>query len=1021
MDPYILPRIISFSSADKRAQFIDALRFVINRHDVLRTCVLSEGFSQALQVVLRQVELSVEQLSVDSSQDILPQVEQEIAPAHLHMDLTTAPLLRVKVADDVANEAYYLVLHNHHLVIDHIGMAKVGEEIMMYLSGQAGLLPKPSLYRHYIGDTLNKDKLAKSKEYFSGLYAGIDTPTYPFNLSNTKIDGKTDLVSSQTMLSTALRDGIRKVSGDLQMSPAVLFHAAFGLAVGRCSNTDYALFGTVLLGRLQGSKGSESSLGLFMNTLPMLLSLSGDVPAYISQANERLQALINYEQTPLSKIHQMSGISNDMPMLSALLNYRHSTSGESIEALAMDGELLAGEQRTNFPFNLEVDDYGDDFGLTATLVDIGIAPATVLYYMTEALSTLLEGIDSMPVKGMEELSIVPTEEKNQLLEVFNDTEVSYPTDKTVVDLIEEQVKATPGAIAVIYEGESLSYQELDERSNQLAHYLVERGIGPGALVGICLGRSLEMLAGILGVLKAGGAYVPIGPDYPQSRIDYILEDTGAEALLTAGNGAGRFAGKGHLQVIALDRDWDKIAKAPVKKLKRVASPEHLAYVIYTSGSTGKPKGVPIAHASLLNFLQGIVGRLEMKGLATLLSVTTYTFDIFYLELFAPLLLGAKVVVLDTPSTKDGNQLQKAIEDYQPDFMQATPSTWQMLVDNGWENKEGVTVLTGGEAINEALKNSLTAISPTVWNLYGPTEATIWVTAQQLKQSESVNIGKAINNVLLYVLDDNNLIVPTGVVGELCIGGPQLSQGYLNKASLTKEKFVPNPFKAGGRIYKTGDLARWLPDGSIELIGRKDSQVKVRGYRIELGEIENNLSLVPGIQQCCVLATDDGHGGKQLIGYVTMEGELDKPALQQQLQLSLPEYMVPRLWVQLDEMPLTANGKLDRKALPALDGSVLSGQAFVAPRTEMEEQMASIWQDLLQVEKVGVHDNFFELGGHSLLVTRLVSMIRIELDIEIAIRDLFKFSTVEELSAYLEYKVVHFNDALDESSMINIEL
>ncbi|MEL6558317.1 MAG: amino acid adenylation domain-containing protein [Bacteroidota bacterium] len=1023
-DPYVFPRLFPFPSAEQRSQFIEALGFVVERHDVLRTCVLNEGYSQALQVVLRQVDLPVEEIEIDNSEEFLPQVQKEVIPNNLYMDLTTAPMLRLKVADDVANGQYYLVIHHHHIMIDHIGMAKVREEIGYYLSGQAALLPTPSLYRDYIGDTLNKEKQKESQNYFTKLYTGVDTPTYPFNLSDTKVDGSSSLVGSQIMLSPELKDGIRRISGDLQMSPAVFFHAAFGLVVGRCSNADHAIFGSVLLGRLQGSKGSDSSLGLFMNTLPILLDLKGDVAAYIKHVDERLKELLNHEQIPLSKVHQWSEVSNEVPLFSALLNYRHTTpvAGQE-QTIDPKAKLPANRQRTNYPFNLEVDDHGDDFKLTVILSEIGIEPFAVMSYVEESLRLLVSHFDKESSAGdfttitVDEVSVVSETEKQELLEVFNDTKVNYPEDQTFVDLFEKQTKKTPESVAIVFEGETLTYQQLNERSNQLASYLGSRGVESDVLVGMCFDRSIEMIVGILGVLKSGGAFVPIDPQYPQGRIEYMLEDSGVQVVLSTADCAESLQGANHLDVILLDSEWtQKISKRSVRNLKRVATTTDLAYMIYTSGSTGKPKGVEIPHASLMNFLMATVDRLEMSEMEMFLSVTTYTFDIFYLELFTPLMTGAKVAMLDASTIRDGASLKEAIFDYRPDFMQATPSTWQMLVDEGWDNREQVTVLTGGEAINESLKNSLTDISETVWNLYGPTETTIWVTTQQLARTERVNIGRPLNNVSLYVLDNQHSLVPKGVTGELCIGGSQLAKGYLNRESLTEEKFIANLFAEGGRIYKTGDLARWLPDGSIELIGRKDSQVKIRGYRIELGEIENALSLTAGVQLSCVLASDDHNSNKRLVGYLVMDEELQqgewKETVQDSLRNSLPEYMVPQLWVQLDEMPLTANGKLNRKALPDVDGSELSTKEYVAPRTELEEQLAKIWQDLLGVEKVGVFDNFFELGGHSLLATRLVSSIVKELKVDLMIRDIFHFVNIDDLSTYLEHKKIKEQESTD---------
>ncbi|MFD2943645.1 non-ribosomal peptide synthetase [Flavobacterium notoginsengisoli] len=1018
-DPYILPSLLSFSDKEKRDTFIKALQFVVNRHDVLRTCILSEGLPHAVQVVLREVSLSADSLELDASKDILSQIELMIAPGGHWMDLSKAPLLQLKLADDQQHDCYYLVLYQHHLILDHVGLEKIVGEVGLYLSGEESSLPIPVLYRDFIGHTLHSQSVNNGETYFRSLFGVIQEPTYPFNISGVLGNGS-GIEESKVLLSRELSTELRHFCIRLGVTPAVLFHAAYGLVIGRCSNKEYAVFGSLFSGRLQGSVGAADSIGLFINTLPLFLELKGSLGEYLKQVKDGLQDVLSYEQTPLSQIHHWSGISNDVPLFSAILNYRHSTSlpssgQESDTVLGM--KILAGHEWTNYPFTFSVDDYGTDFGLTAQ-VDLSIGSDRIISYMEQALIGLTEGIN-LEETGIQSLDILSNDEKHQLLDVFNATGVDYPLDRTVVDLFEEQVVKSPDAIAVVFEGEQLSYRELDERSNQLAHYLCGRGVVADTLVGICLERSVEMLVGILGILKSSGAYVPIDPEYPVERIGYMLEDAAIQLVLSSS--ASHAALKEHpVSVLLLDDQWDLICGHPSGKPDTVLLPHNLAYVIYTSGSTGRPKGVSIMHKSLANFLLSMTDQLEMKDLKSFLSVTTYTFDIFYLELFVPLLLGAKVIMLDNMIVRDADALRSAIANFTPDFMQATPSTWQMLVDSGWRNNEQVVVLVGGEAIKESLKDSLTVISETVWNLYGPTEATIWVTAQKLKHLEKVIIGKAIDNVQLYILGTHDAILPRGVVGELCIGGVQLAKGYLNQEELTQQKFIVNPFKEGDRLYKTGDLARWLPDGSVDLLGRKDDQVKIRGHRIELGEIENALSSLSGVIQCCVLAKEDVSGNKRLVGYVVMEDVLDKKILQEALKENLPEYMVPMIWVELKELPLTSNGKLNKKALPDYDSAELSTCEYAEPRTETEHQLVAIWQDLLGVEKVGIYDNFFELGGHSLLATQLVSVIRRELSIETSIRNIFKFTTVEDLASYIDYKIRKLDNETNEYSIsINI--
>ncbi|OXB20714.1 hypothetical protein B0A71_06650, partial [Flavobacterium tructae] len=634
------------------------------------------------------------------------------------------------------------------------------------------------------------------------------------------------------------------------------------------------------------------------------------------------------------------------------------------------------------------------------LFDKATIESMLLHYQ-ELLQSITENITE-PISN---LSMLTQAEEHQLLNVFNNTAAAYPSDKTIVDLFKEQVKQTPNAVAVVYEDEELTYKELDQRSNQLAHYLREQGVKPDALVGICLERSLEMLIGILGILKSGGAYVPIDPEYPADRIAYMLKDAGIDLVVSSQTSCNVI--NKELSVLCLDKDWELISGYPTTALSTVLTASNLAYVIYTSGSTGTPKGVMNEHSGIVNRLLWTQSHYQLKSDDAILQKTSFSFDVSVWEFLWAISCGARLVFAKPEGHKDVEYLKHIIEKENITTIHFVPSMLRVFLEdiNLGDCKSLKQVLCSGEAlqVDQVLLFKEKFRNVRLDNLYGPTEAAIDVSSWEVPLEDvlsQVLIGKPVANTSLYVLDHQNQLVPIGVIGELCIGGAQVARGYLNKEELTKEKFIANPFKEGERIYKTGDLARWLPDGNIEYIGRKDDQVKIRGYRIELGEIENVLSSLAGVNQCCVLAKEDTAGNKRLVGYVVLEAALDKDRLQNQLKLSLPEYMVPQLWVTLEKMPLTSNGKLDKKALPDPDGSDLSSTEYVAPRNETEEQLAAIWQNLLGVEQIGIHDNFFELGGHSLLATRLVSMIRKELIIEVSIREVFEHATISDLAAHI---------------------
>ncbi|WP_408030920.1 non-ribosomal peptide synthetase, partial [Tenacibaculum xiamenense] len=772
-------------------------------------------------------------------------------------------------------------------------------------------------------------------------------------------------------------------------------HGAYGIVVGKCSDKNYSIFGSLFSGRLQGSIGASDSLGLFINTLPVYIELEGDVLSYLTKVKERLDALLPYEQTPLSDIHGWSDISNDLALFSSLLNYRHSQPDSDdvnvagIEHLGM--KLISAYERTNYPFDLSVDDYGVDFELTAQ-VSSEIGSERLIGYMEEVLTSLLAGVKTKEQVG--DLSILPEEENIRLLEEFNSTRVSYPEEKTLVDLFSAQVLETPDFIAVVYSDESLSYSELDKQSNQLAHYLREQGVKPDDLVGLCLRRGLDMIVGILGILKSGGAYVPIDPDYPQDRIDYIVEDTGIELLLTSGEGC--FVKEG-VSLLNLESDRELLSTYSSGDLERVLRPDHLAYVIYTSGSTGKPKGVMVEHLGVVNLIETQKKEYGIDSGDVVLQFSNYVFDASVEQLFISLCSGSVLQLIDKEVLLNGEEFSKFIEKQGVTHLDITPSMLQTLPKyNGLTSLKRIIV--GGEVCSKEL--ILQWIDDVdFYNVYGLTETTVTSTVSDCikhKENQEVSIGKPIGNTEIYITDSNLNLQPLGVVGELCIGGLGVARGYLNRPELTKESFVPNPFKEGGRIYKTGDLARWLPDGTIEFIGRKDNQVKIRGHRIELGEIENVLSDFSKVVQCCVVAKEDDLGNKYLVGYVVLSEDLDREELNEFLKERLPSYMIPSLWEILESMPVTSNGKLDRNYLENLKDTFKSSQEYVAPRNTIEESLVSIWEDLLGVEQVGIYDNFFELGGHSLKVVKLISLLQ-EQGLNLKVQDVFLDPRIASIS------------------------
>jgi amino acid adenylation domain-containing protein len=672
--------------------------------------------------------------------------------------------------------------------------------------------------------------------------------------------------------------------------------------------------------------------------------------------------------------------------------YEHQQfiSGSSIDKLALSRELFVNVVEIDGKIVLE-------YQYNNSLFDRD----TISRRMAE-FETLLLGIIADSALPIAKLPLLTAKDRQQLLVEWNRTQTNYPHTKCIHHLFEEQVQLTPDAIAIEFNQQHLTYRELNDLANQLANYLISLRVGADTLVGICVERSLEMIVGLLGILKAGGAYVPVDPNYPTERVEYMLDCAQAKVLVTQ-QSIFKNLPKQRSVVVCLDTDWEQIAqqsaKTPIDRVK----PDNIAYVIYTSGSTGKPKGVQVLHRGVVNFLTFSQQELSITAEDAILAITSLSFDPAVLEIFLPIMVGARLVLVSREVAMDGKQLSATISAAGITMMQATPATWQLLLESGWSGEPHLKLGAGGEAMSRELATQLLSRSAAVWNFYGPTETTIASTFYQVgADRRQIPIGKPIANTEIYILDPQIQPVPIGVVGELHIGGVGLATGYWQQPELTVEKFIPHPFSEipNSRLYKTGDLARYLPDGNIECLGRIDNQVKIRGFRIELGEIETLLNQHPGVAQSTVIVREDVQGDRRLVAYIVLDREStpNTSQLRQFLQQKLPDYLIPSAFVTLPTLPLTPNGKIDRSGLPEPDSASLNSDTnFVAPSNPTAEVLAKIWSQVLRVEQIGIHDNFFELGGHSLLATQVISRIRQAFSMEIPLQALFEQPTIAGLS------------------------
>ncbi|MEE4565966.1 amino acid adenylation domain-containing protein, partial [Paenibacillus polymyxa] len=619
------------------------------------------------------------------------------------------------------------------------------------------------------------------------------------------------------------------------------------------------------------------------------------------------------------------------------------------------------------------------------------------------LIQLLEQVVANPAIRVQELDVLSEQEREQILSVWGDTAAEYPSEQTIHGLFETQTAHTPEQPALYFEGEQLSYRELNERANRLARTLRSQGVTKDRLVGLMTERSIDMIVGIFGILKAGGAYVPIDPTYPEERIRYMLDDSGAKLLLTQSHLVDKVAFDGHMLVLD---GAQSVYHEDGSNLESLSGPNDLAYVIYTSGTTGQPKGVMLEHHGLCNLKTYFDQEFEISTLDHMLLFASYSFDAACWEIFQALFCGATLYVPTSETILDYERFEQYMADHHI-TVAALPPTYAVYLEPQRMPNLRILVTAGSAASTELVYKWKDQVA--YYNGYGPTEnsvaTSIWPVSKDERAGQLISIGRPMPNHRVYMVDRHGHLAPVGVAGELCVSGPGLARGYLDRSELTAEKFVPNPFAAGEagyeRMYHTGDLARWMPDGNIEYLGRIDHQVKIRGYRIELGEVEAQILKVEDVQEVIVLAQADEQGQNQLVAYYVAEREVSAGELRSLLGEELPNYMVPSFLVQLKQMPLTPNGKIDRKALPAPEGSLQTGADYVAPRTWVEVKLAQIWQDVLGLTQVGVKENFFEIGGHSLRATTLASKIHKELNKPLPLRSIFEAPTIEQLAVVLE--------------------
>ncbi|WP_448724800.1 non-ribosomal peptide synthase/polyketide synthase [Pseudomonas farris] len=993
---------------------------LIARHQSLRTTFQQQD-ERAVQVIHPQMSLTVAMHELDETPGALSpaaQIQAFVAEqAGQPFDLVNGPLLRVSLLRLGAQE-HVLTLTQHHIASDGASMRVMVDELLQlygaYRQGHELALPELSIQyadygiwqRHWMEAGERERQLDYWQAHLGSEHPVLELPTdYPRPAVQSLRGARHELA-----LPTALGERLRALAKSENVTLFMLLLASFQTLLHRYSGQADIRVGVPTANRNRVE--TERLIGFFVNTqvLKTEFDAQATFSALLAQVKNTAMAAQAHQDLPFEQLVEALQPERSLsysPLFQVMYNHQSTGTTQSRQGAgesALTIRHLHQPSRTaQFDLTLETFDGPEGLGAQLTYATDLFDGATI-ERLARHWQNLLGSIVADPQQRVGELALLDEAEQQQVLVDWNRSAAEYPTDHCIHQLIEAQALRTPQATALVFEGQSLSYAQLNRQANQLAHRLIERGVGPDQLVGIAIDRSLEMLIGLLAILKAGGAYVPLDPQYPEDRLAHMIEDSGLQLLLTQAHLIGQLPIPADVQTLLLDPQGEHARSYSEADPQVVISGEHLAYAIYTSGSTGKPKGVMVRHQALVNFVVSMVKEPGIDAQDRMLSLTTFSFDIFGLEIYGPLLSGARVVLVDKQTAQDPQALLEMIRQQAVTVVQATPSTWRMLLDHEQAPiLQGCKFLCGGEALADDLAQRMLGLAGQVWNLYGPTETTIWSAAWQLtREQRQPYLGKPIANTTLYILGDDLAPNPAGSIGELLIGGDGLARGYHDRAAMTAERFLPDPFGNGARLYRTGDLACHRHDGVLEYMGRIDHQVKIRGFRIELGEIEARLLEQPAVREVAVLA-QEALGSQQLVAYVVAP-QLDLNAADDQLRMRdelkarlkecLPEFMVPAHVLFLASLPLTPNGKLNRKALPAVDASQLQTR-YVAPQSERQQQVAAIWQDVLKLDRVGLTDNFFELGGHSLLVTQVVSRVRRMLEIQVPLRSLFEHSTLQD--------------------------
>jgi amino acid adenylation domain-containing protein len=1018
------------------------LEELVQRHEALRTTVPSTD-GRPRQVIAAKGRVELPLVHASSRAEALAIGREE---ATRPFDLVRGPLMRTLVVR-LSEEEHLLVFNFHHIAVDGWSFSILYRELGVlyeaFIEGRPSPLPElPIQYadfalwqREWLQGEVLEGQLDYWTERLGGALPVLELPGDRPRAAQQSSRGGVVRVDVPAELVAAANRRSREEGITLFMT----FLAALKTLLFRYSGQTDVIVGSGIAGRHR--EELEPLVGYFVNTLALRTDLSGN-PTFrelLARIKETTLGAFGHQDLPVERLIEELHVERSLghtPLFQVMVFFQNmprqtlALAGVTFDPVQMD-ELNSGTARTDLA--LFVDQPGEHleilFEYSSDLFD-----AETVRAFGEHLVVLLRAAVSNPETRIGELPLLTDAERHTLL-VERTANTADPPPVTLAELFEAQVARTPDAIALVFPDRKLTYRELDERADDFAAELQSRGAKPGELVGIYTDRGPEMVIAVLGILKSGAAYLPLDPTYPPDRLAFMLADTGARLVATQEHLRDEVpskdvellyvaSGRPARQPSGVSPDGISVPRDETSRGWRagrpLATPADTAYVIFTSGSTGKPKGVQIPHRGAVNFLLAMLEQPGLTAADTVCAITTLSFDISVLELLLPLIIGAKAAVSDRGTATDGKRLAQFIKDSGSTVAQATPASWRMLLDAGWDGVPGLKILCGGEPLPRDLADRLLERVGELWNVYGPTETTVWSVLDRVLPGEPITIGKPIQNMRMYIADANLQLVPDGVPGEVLIGGIGLGHGYINRPELTADRFIGDPFSGieGARLYRSGDVARWRRDGRIEILGRSDNQVKLRGFRIELGEIEGALREHPAVRQAVVLLREDRPGDKRLAAYVVPHaGPAHSSELRDHLRRVLPDYMIPSAFVVLEKLPISPNGKVDRRALPVPELSdIQQSAAPVAPRTPEEEQLAEIWADVLGLPSVGIHDDFFALGGHSLLAAQLIARVGRTFGVDLPLRRLFEAPTVASFAAIVVTEMMRTLNALSEDQL-----